>query len=372
MEETTVIILISNSAASHPVEQVLSSSGYRVVRLDSKDTAKSDIKEYTPAMVILDVPSLHDTCPGIISSINSDDALAPVPVLALISSNEWGRRRALLEMGVDDFLSSPVDEVELQTRVRMLLKVHAYNQRILDYEKDVEAEVNRRTRELTLAFEKVKIASLDTVYRLSRAAEYRDDDVGAHIERMSHYSTAIARAMNLEEDFIENILWAAPMHDVGKIGIPDSILRKPGKLDADEWEIMKEHTTIGSEILKDSTTDFIRLADDIALSHHEKWDGSGYPRGLKGTEIPLAGRIVALADVFDALTSARPYKEAFPLEKAMAIIREDTGSHFDPDIVEAFFSVEKEIIKELNFWKFMSSESDSEGLETDLSDLFGD
>jgi putative two-component system response regulator len=162
------------------------------------------------------------------------------------------------------------------------------------------------------------------------------------------------------------------MHDVGKIGIPDNVLRKPGKLDAEEWEIMKQHTTIGSEILKDSTTDFIKLAGEIALSHHEKWNGSGYPRGLSGTDIPLAGRIVAMADVFDALTSARPYKEPFPLDKAMAIIREDTGTHFDPDVTEAFFTVEDEIIKEFNFWKFMSSETGPDDLETDLSDLFGD
>jgi len=224
------------------------------------------------------------------------------------------------------------------------------------YQEEMEAEVARRTQELTRAFEKIKIASLDTVYRLSRAAEYKDEDTGAHVQRMSHYSSAIARGMGLDEEFIENVLWAAPMHDVGKIGIPDRVLLKPGKLDDDEWVIMRQHTTIGAEILKDADADFIKLAADIALTHHEKWNGSGYPHGIKGPDIPLAGRIVALADVFDALTTERPYKEPFPLEKAFAIIKEGQGVHFDPEVTDTFFSIEDEIIAELNWWKFMSSD----------------
>ena len=160
--------------------------------------------------------------------------------------------------------------------------------------------------------------------------------------------------MGCEDDFVEPILWAAPMHDIGKIGIPDRSLQKHDKLDPDEWVIMRQHTTIGAEILKDASADFIKLAETIALSHHEKWDGSGYPRGLKGSDIPMAGRIVTLADVFDALTSERPYKKPFPLEKTFAIIKEGQGSHFDPDLVNAFFAIEDEIKAELNFWKFMT------------------
>jgi putative two-component system response regulator len=161
---------------------------------------------------------------------------------------------------------------------------------------------------------------------------------------MSNYSAAVARQMGLSKDDVDTILYASPMHDAGKIGIPDKVLLKPGKLDPDEWDIMKQHTTIGGSILSGSDSEFIKLAEVIAVTHHEKWDGSGYSHGLRGTAIPLAGRIAAIADVFDALTSKRPYKEAFSLDKSFAIIREGRGSHFDPEVVEAFFAVEKEIL----------------------------
>jgi len=286
----------------------------------------------------------------------------------MTTQREVNDRLKALEAGADDFLAKPVDETELRSRVNSLLKVKAYNDLMCNYPKEVEAEVAKRTQNLTKALEKIKTASLDTVYRLARAAEYKDEDTGAHVERMSHYSSAIARGMNLDDEFVEQILWAAPMHDIGKIGIPDRVLQKPGKLDDDEWVIMRQHTTIGAEILKDASADFIKLAEAIAISHHEKWDGSGYPQRLKGSDIPLAGRIVAMADVFDALTSERPYKNPFPLEKSFAIIKEGQGSHFDPEVVNAFFTIEDEIKAELNFWKFMTSDSNSE--ESELSNLF--
>ncbi len=194
------------------------------------------------------------------------------------------------------------------------------------------------------AEEKVKTASLDTIYRLSRAAEYKDEETGAHIQRMSRYSAAAARQMGLDDHMVEDILYAAPMHDIGKIGIPDRILLKPGKLDPDEWDIMKQHTTIGAEILASSDAEFIKLGEVIALTHHERWDGKGYPKGLKGSEIPLVGRITAIADVFDALISKRPYKEAFPVEKSLAIVRENRGSHFDPEVADAFFAITDKIL----------------------------
>jgi putative two-component system response regulator len=162
---------------------------------------------------------------------------------------------------------------------------------------------------------------------------------------MSHYSAVIAQKMGLNHKTVEAILYAAPMHDIGKIGIPDKILLKPGKLDANEWEIMKKHTTIGADILQGSKIGFIRMGEMIALTHHEKWDGSGYPRGISGRKIPLAGRIVALADAFDAMTSKRPYKDAFSIEKSNRIILQERGKHFDPDVVDAFFSIQDAILK---------------------------
>ena len=177
------------------------------------------------------------------------------------------------------------------------------------------AELRETLDRLQVTLGRLEKVSLDTIIRLSRAGEYKDQDTGAHILRMSKYASALARRMGLGERVAQWILYASPMHDIGKIGIPDNILLKPGPLDAQEWEIMMAHTTIGGRILSGAESGFIRLAEVIALTHHEKWDGSGYPLGLAGPRIPLAGQITAMADVFDALTSERPYKPAFSLEK---------------------------------------------------------
>jgi putative two-component system response regulator len=370
LEDKARILIISDSKISSSVGDILCLQGYEVISLHTSEVVLTQTNQNSPDVIIINVTSTNTAGLELIKSLKGQENIKSVPIITITSRDQKTYRKKALATGADDFLISPVDETELHARVINLLKVSAYNRRISNFEKNIKTEVERRTQELIQAFEKVKIASLDTVYRLSRAAEYRDDDVGAHIERMSHYASAIARAMKLNDDFIENILWAAPMHDVGKIGIPDNILRKPGKLDDNEWLIMKGHTTIGSEILKDSSTDFIKLAEEIALSHHEKWNGKGYPRGLEGTDIPLAGRIVAIADVFDALTSARPYKKPFTLEEALSIIKKDTGSHFDPDVTRAFLSIEDEIVKEFNFWQFMSSEPDPSSTEADISGLF--
>ncbi len=372
MENSAVILIIGNDTGPDRVGAVLRSQKYNVTSLSYDKASLQKIAELSPDVIFLDMISTETDGLDLLDQLKKEEGTAQIPVAVITLKDSARLREKAFEKGADDFLINPEDETEIRARATSLLKVKAYNSYELDINKNIESEVTKRTEQLTLAFEKVKIASLDTVYRLSRAAEYKDEDTGAHVERMSHYSSAIARAMKLNDEYIENILWAAPMHDIGKIGIPDSVLLKPGKLDDEEWVIMRQHTTIGGEILKDSDADFIKLAQDIAVSHHEKWKGGGYPNGLKGEDIPLAGRIVALADVFDALTSERPYKKAFPLEKAMAIIREDTGTHFDPDVAAAFLSIEEEIVKELNFWKFMSSDSDSGDLEADLSDLFGD
>jgi len=214
------------------------------------------------------------------------------------------------------------------------------------YQQELEAEVARKTAELRQAFDKIKVASLDTIYRLARAAEYRDEGTGAHIQRMSHYAAHLARRIGLNGEMVESILYAAPMHDIGKIGIPDHILLRPCKLEGAEWEIMKQHTVFGARILEGSATEFLQLAESIALTHHEKWDGRGYPRGLKGTEIPLAGRIAAVADVFEALTSNRPYRQqAFTTAEAFDLIREGRGHHFDPELVAAFLAAADELLK---------------------------
>jgi putative two-component system response regulator len=367
-EKAKILVIDDEEQSLHAIETMLHFMGYEVILVSSSEKALIKVKETLPDVILLDTFILKMNGFDVARQLKEDEATRAIPLVMMTTQNELEDRLKALGVGVDDFLTKPVEQAELQARVNSLVKVKTYNDYARNYQKEVEAEVTKRTKDLAKAFDKIKIASLDTVYRLSRAAEYKDEDTGAHVQRMSHYSSAIARGMGLDDEFVERILWAAPMHDIGKIGIPDRVLQKPGKLEEDEWAIMKQHTIIGAEILKDASADFIILAADIALSHHEKWDGSGYPQGLKGSVIPIAGRIVALADVFDALTSERPYKAIFPLEKALAIVKESQGSHFDPDVVDAFFAIKDEISAELNFWKFMSIGPTSE--ESGLSDLF--
>ncbi len=368
-EKAKILVVDDEDANLRLLEAILRPLGYQVILARDGEEALAKVRETPPDVILLDtiMPKMNGI--EVVRQLKRDEATATIPAVMMTALNEVEERLKALAAGADDFLTKPVDESELQTRVNSLLKVKAYNDHLRNYPKEVEAEVTRRTQDLTKALEKIKVASLDTVYRLSRAAEYKDEDTGAHVERMSHYSSAIARGMGFDDEFVEQVLCAAPMNDTCKIGTPDRILQKPGKLDPDEWVIMRQHTTIGAEILKDASADFIKLAEVIALSHHEKWDGNGYPRGLKGSDIPMVGRIVALADVFDALTSKRPYKAPFPLEKSFAIIKEGQGNHFDPDLVNAFFAVEDEIKAGLNWWKFMSSDSTSD--ESGLSNLFG-
>lgn len=193
--------------------------------------------------------------------------------------------------------------------------------------------------------DQVKKSSLETIHRLAKASEFRDKDTGTHIVRMSYYSATIAKTLGMDQRYIETILYAAAMHDVGKIGTPDSVLLKPGKLDSSEWEVMKKHTVFGAEILDGADNKVLQMAGEIALTHQEKYDGSGYPNGLAGDDIPLSGRIVAVADVFDALTMQRPYKPSFGLEKAYGIMAEGRGTHFDPVVLDAFFQSENEILR---------------------------
>ena len=219
-------------------------------------------------------------------------------------------------------------------------ELEAANQQLVKYADDL----NKTILELKAANQELQEAYLDTISRLALAAEHKDEDTGAHIVRMSRYSALIAEKLGLPAKNVQNILFAAPMHDIGKIGIPDSILMKPGKLTDEEFEIMKTHTTIGAKILTDSKAEVLKVAEQIALSHHEKWNGEGYPQGLAGDSIPLAGRIVGLMDVFDALISRRSYKDPYPIDVTIDIIKKERGQHFDPDVVDVFLENIEEIL----------------------------
>ena len=263
---------------------------------------------------------------------------AEVPVVVITADTRLEVRHEALRAGATDFLTKPVDRVEVRARVENLLKLRRAQHLLTDRAAHLAAEVDKATRELVAREQEL-------IRRLSRAAEYRDTETGAHILRMARYSHAIARRLGLPEDICDNILRAAPMHDIGKVGIPDTVLLKPGRLEPEELELMRQHTRLGGEILAGSSSGLIQMAEQIALDHHERYDGAGYPAGLRGEEIPLVARIAAVADVFDALTSVRPYKPAWPVEQALDYLRQERGRHFDPACVDAFLSAGDEIAR---------------------------
>lgn len=252
-----------------------------------------------------------------------------VPIIMVTAADERSIRHKALDLGATDFIAKPVDVQEVRSRMSNFLEMRRNALKLKDRNTWLAEEVRKATRA-------IQDREHELIVRLSRAAEFRDPETGAHIQRMAHFSALIAEELGQPHDFCDLLLRAAPMHDVGKLGTPDHILLKPGRLDPEEFEIMKRHASIGHSILSGSQSHLICLGAEIALSHHEKFDGSGYPKGLAGEDIPLVGRIVAVADVFDALTSARPYKKAWPVEEARDFLLEQQGRHFDPGCVQAF------------------------------------
>ena len=255
-------------------------------------------------------------------------------------------------METDKFHAKYSDSDQLKKYADDLVKIYqsekqkrkeleAANFQLIKYGHDLNMSVS----ELKAANLELQKAYLDTIHRLVIAAEYRDEDTGDHIIRIGRYSALITEKLGVPDIKAKDMLYAAPMHDIGKIGIPDHILLKQGKLTDEEFDIVKTHTAIGAKILSNSSAKIIMLAEQIALSHHERWDGQGYPNGLSGKDIPLAGRIVAVADVFDALRSKRPYKETFPVEVALDIMKKERGKHFDPDVLDIFLTNMDEVLK---------------------------
>jgi putative two-component system response regulator len=345
MNETSRILIVDDEKRSlHLMESILVPLGHEVIMAKDGEEALDMAQTLSPDIILLDImmPRLNGF--EVLRRLKQKEETRIIPIVIVTGLGGIEHRVKALELGADDFLTKPFETTELKARIKSFIKVKAYNDHMRHYQKKLESEVNKRTDQLRKAFDEIKTTSLDTIHRLSRAAEYRDEDTGDHIFRISNYSAAIAKEMGLNEKTEEAILYSAPMHDVGKIGVPDQILLKPGKLTKEEFETMKTHTVIGGQILDGASKGFIRLGEIIALTHHERWNGTGYPKGLRGSEIPLVGRIVAIADVFDALTSKRPYKEPFPVEKSFEIIKEKKGIHFDPGVVNAFFSIKDEIL----------------------------
>jgi len=321
------------------LEKILSNAGYQNIFSTTDSRQAVDLfLEHDIDTLLLDIRMPHMDGFEVMSELNnhlSDDYL---PILVLTAEITSEVRAKALQSGAKDFLTKPFDQLEVLQRIHNILEVRLLHKQIRHQNEQLEAEVRKRTLEL-------ENSRYEVIERLGQAAEFKDNETGNHILRMSKYSRLLAQAYGLPNDEVDLIFLAAPMHDIGKIGIPDHVLLKPGKLDPEEWTIMQTHVELGGELLSGSDEiPLMEKAKNIALSHHEKWDGSGYPNGLSGEEIPIEGRICAVCDVFDALTSERPYKEAWSVEKAMDLIRSESGKHFDPSLVPLFDSILEDVL----------------------------
>lgn len=349
--EAEILIVDDEAANVRLMQKILAGAGYRNISTthDSCEVrGLCERKRFDLLVLDINMPVLDGF--QLMELLERDMSLQKSSILVLTANDSREFRIRALESGARDVITKPFDRVELLARVRNLIEVQIAHRYMRDQNQILEKDVLRRTREL-------QNARLQAVQRLGHAAEYRDNETGLHIIRMSNISALLGKSAGLCDYEYNLLLNASPMHDIGKIGIPDRILLKQGKLNPDEWELMKTHTQIGADILAGDDSDLMIMAREIAITHHEKWDGSGYPHGLKGTEIPLAGRIVAIADVFDALTSDRPYKRAWPVQKAIDLIRDERGKHFDPALVDAFFSILPEIIAVTE--RYSESETDN-------------
>lgn len=299
------------------------------------------VRSFQPDLLIIDVVMPGMTGFEVTNRLREDPLTMHLPVMIVTSLSDRESKITGLLNGADELLSKPVDENEFRLRIRNLLKVKKYEDFLVEHGKALEGEVVDKSAQLERAFEKIRNGYIETVYRLTLAAESRDKETGGHIRRISLYSQLLARYLGLREPEVEAIFFASPMHDIGKIGIPDSILLKKGGHTKEESEVMRTHTIIGANILKGSDSEILKAAEDIALNHHESWNGAGYPRAIKGEEIPISGRIVNIVDIYDALRSRRPYKEPFPHEAACKII-DGAEERFDPMIFKAFHDCAEE------------------------------
>ncbi|WP_317205736.1 two-component system response regulator [Janthinobacterium sp.] len=312
LHKLPLILAVDDEASNLQLLRQILQTGYRLLFAKDGERALELARQERPELILLDVmmPGMsgHEVC----RRLKADAATSAIPVIFVTALSEPQDELSGFEAGAVDYISKPLSPPIVRARVRTHLSlVHV---------------------------DELKESRLQIVQRLGLAAEYKDNETGLHVIRMSHYARLLGVAAGMDEDEADELLHAAPMHDVGKIGIPDRILQKPGKLDAEEWAVMQTHATIGGEIIGEHQHGLLALAREIALSHHEKWDGSGYPKGLAGEAIPLAARIVAVADVFDALTSVRPYKTAWTVEAAAEFLREQRGRHFDAALVDLFLA----------------------------------
>jgi putative two-component system response regulator len=305
-----LILAVDDEASNLQLLRQILQDHYRLAYAKDGARALELAAQERPDLILLDVMMPGMTGYAVCRTLKADPATSAIPVIFVTALTDTSDEVVGFDAGAVDYITKPVSPAIVRARVRTHLSL-------------VRVDELRQTR-------------LQIVQRLGLAAEYKDNETGLHVIRMSHYSHLLALAAGMGEADADDLLHAAPMHDVGKIGIPDNILRKPGPLDAAEWKVMQSHATIGGDIIGRHAQGMLAMAHDVAMTHHEKWDGSGYPNGLAGEAIPLAGRIVAIADVFDALTSERPYKKAWTVEQAVEYLRQQRGRHFDAALVDLF------------------------------------
>jgi putative two-component system response regulator len=321
----STILLVDDTPFNLEILKEVLDPDYNLYFADNGHEAIRIAKEEKPDIILLDVimPEIggYDVC----KILKADADTTHIPIIFITSMSESDNEALGLSIGAVDYIVKPVRPAIVKARVKTHLSL-------------VRMDELKRTR-------------LEIIHRLGLAAEYKDNETGLHVIRMSHYSRILAEGIGWSGERLDDLFNAAPMHDIGKIGIPDSILLKPGKLDPQEWETMKKHPIIGAEIIGSESRGLLNAAKNIALSHHEKWDGTGYPYGLKEHEICIEGRIVAIADVYDALTSARPYKKAWTQDATIEYLQEQSGKHFDPELVPIFLSKMSEVLDIQIRWK---------------------
>lgn len=339
VHQGSILIVDDNAVNIVIVEKILRQDGFSNIHSTTDAKLVRDLyQQHHFDVILLDVHMPEMNGFEVMAQLLHDNPEDYLPILMLTADHTPETRHLALSSGAKDFISKPFERVEVLFRVRNLVEVRMLHKEVLGANEHLEQKVRERTRQL---YE----AQIKLIECLGKAAEYRDNQTGMHVIRMSQASALLARQMGLSEDECEIILHASPMHDIGKIAIPDEVLLKPGKLIGKEWTTMQSHTSVGAEILGSYDSRLMEVASIIAKTHHERWDGQGYPQGLKGEEIPLYTRIVSVCDVFDALTSQRPYKVAWPVAKAMEYLQEHSGSQFDPGVVREFVTIIDQVLE---------------------------